>query len=371
MTFAATVAILAVLPLVMTVLNARLLRTPPLPASPPSVAILIPARDEEASIGRCVRAALASRDAAIAVIVLDDGSSDGTAGIVRAIAAEDSRLTLASGPPLPAGWNGKQHACWVLSTLTDRPNLLFLDADVVLAPDAAARLAPSPGIDLVSGVPRQVMGSTVERMAIPMINALLLGYLPVGRMRRTRLVALAAGCGQMMMVRAEAYRAVGGHGAIRRSLHDGLKLPRAFRAAGFTTDLVGGADLAACRMYDSPGALWTGFLKNATEGMARPAALPVWTVLLFGGHVLPWLALAAALAGREAEPGTLALLGLACAAPLAARLIQARLCREPVAAVLLHPFGILLTLAIQWTALVRRGIGRTTEWRGRAYMAEN
>lgn len=370
MTFAIVVAVLAVLPLVMTMLNARLLRTPRLPASPPSVAILIPARDEEASIGRCVQAALASRGASIEVIVLDDGSSDGTAAIVETLARADARLKLASGPPLPAGWNGKQHACWVLSTLTDRPNLLFLDADVVLAPEAAARLAPRPGVDLVSGVPRQAMGSAVERMAIPMINTLLLGYLPVGRMRRTKVVALAAGCGQMMMVRAAAYRAVGGHGAIRRSLHDGLKLPRAFRAAGFTTDLVNGAELGACRMYDSPGALWTGFLKNATEGMARPAALPVWTVLLFGGHVLPWLALVAALDG-EASTGTVALLALACAAPLLARLIQARLCREPAGAILLHPFGILLTLAIQWTALVRRGIGRTTEWRGRAYMAEN
>lgn len=370
MTVAIILAILAVLPLVMTTLNSRLLRTPPVPASPPSVAILIPARDEEAAIGRCVQAALASRGASIEVIVLDDSSSDGTAAIVQTIARGDVRLTLASGPPLPAGWNGKQHACWVLSTLTDRPNLLFLDADVVLAPEAAARLAPRPGVDLVSGVPQQRMGSAVERMAIPMINTLLLGYLPVGPMRRTKVVALAAGCGQMMMVRADAYRAVGGHGAIRRSLHDGLKLPRAFRAAGFTTDLVNGAELASCRMYDSPGALWTGFLKNATEGMARPTTLPVWTVLLFGGHVLPWLALLAALAG-DALTGTVAVLALACAAPLAARLLQARVCREPAGAILLHPLGILLTLAIQWTALVRRGIGRTTDWRGRAYMAEN
>lgn len=370
MTAAIVLAILAVLPLVMTVLNTRLLRTPGLPASPPSVAILIPARDEEASIGGCVRAALASSGASVEVIVLDDGSSDGTAAIVETLARQDARLKLASGPPLPAGWNGKQHACWVLSTLTDRPNLLFLDADVVLAPEAAARLAPNPGVDLVSGVPQQKMGSAIERMGIPMINTLLLGYLPVGRMRRTKVVALAAGCGQMMMVRAAAYRAMGGHGAIRQSLHDGLKLPRAFRAAGFTTDLVNGAELGACRMYASPGALWTGFLKNATEGMARPMTLPVWTVLLFGGHVLPWLALVAALAG-EASTGTVAVLAFACVAPLLARLIQARLCREPAGAILFHPFGILLTLAIQWTALVRRGIGRTTEWRGRAYMAEN
>ena len=160
MTGLIVILVLAVLPLAMTVANARLLRTPPLPADPPSVAILIPARNEEQAIGRCVSAALASRAADIEVIILDDGSTDRTAAIVRDLMGLDPRLRLAASPGLPPGWNGKQHACWVLSHETARPNLLFIDADVVLAPDAAARLAPPAGIDLVSGVPRQVMATT-------------------------------------------------------------------------------------------------------------------------------------------------------------------------------------------------------------------
>ncbi len=370
MILAVLALVLAAVPWLMTLANARLLRTPPLPAVPPSVAILIPARNEAAAIGRCVTAALASRGADIEVVVLDDGSTDDTATIVRRIAAADPRVRLAQAPVLPPGWNGKQHACWVLSGTTARPNLLFIDADVTLAPEAAARLAPAPGIDLVSGVPRQVLGSWIERAVIPMIGTLLLGYLPVGLMRRRPDVSLAAGCGQMMMVRGEAYRVVGGHAAIRASLHDGLKLPRAFRAAGYRTDLVNGAELAACRMYVGAAPLWAGFLKNATEGMAKPFALPVWTVLLFGGHVLPWLLLIrAAIAGTSAT--TLAVVAVACALPLIARAEQARLFREPLGAIVLHPVGVLITLAIQWTALVRRGLGRRTVWRGRTYLAEN
>lgn len=361
---------LAGLPLFMTLSNARLLRTPPLPARPPSVAILIPARNEERAIGACVEAALASRGADIEVVVLDDASTDGTAAAVAAIAARDRRVRLVPAPPLPPGWNGKQHACHALSGLTDRPNLLFLDADVLLAPEAAARLAPPPGTDLVSGVPRQRMEGWLERAVVPMINALLLGYLPVGMMRRSAQVGLGAGCGQMMMARAEGYRRAGGHAAIRRSLHDGLKLPRLFRTAGLRTDLVRGAELATCRMYDSPGALWTGFLKNATEGMAKPVALPVWTVLLLGGHVLPPLALAVALVSNVGTAPCV-LLALATAAPLLARMVQCRLACEPPATVLLHHAGVLLTLAIQWTAILRRRFGRPTEWRGRAYLAEN
>ena len=362
---------LAALPAVMTVANLLVLKRPPLPVAPPSIAILIPARNEAAAIGACIDAALASTGADIEVIVLDDGSSDGTGAIVEARARGDARLRLASAPPLPAGWNGKQHACHILSGLTSRPVLLFIDADVRLTPEGAARLAAGmamDGADLISGVPRQRMESLAERLLIPMINALILGYLPVLMMRHVSKEALGAGCGQLMMVRGEAYRAPGGHAAIRSTLHDGLKLPRLLRRAGFKTDLVDGTDLAECRMYSGVQDLVRGLLKNATEGMAKPVALPVWTVLLFGGHVLPWILLAVALAAGS--PETVALTVLACALPLAARCLQALRCKEPLGAVPLHPFGVLALLAIQWTALVRRRLGIQTDWRGRAYQAQ-
>jgi hypothetical protein len=362
---------LAVLPAVMTIANLRALKRPPRPAGRPAVAILIPARNEEASIGPCVEAALASVGADVEVVVLDDGSTDRTAAVVRELAQKDARLRLAAAPPLPAGWNGKQHACHVLAGLTERPILLFLDADVRLAPEGAARLAgalAASGADLVSAVPRQIMGSFAERLLIPMINALILGYLPIARMRRDSREALAAGCGQLMMARRDAYRAAGGHAAIRGSLHDGLKLPRLFRRAGLKTDLVDGTDLARCRMYDGARALVPGLLKNATEGMAKPLALPIWTLLLFGGHVLPWALLIAALLMGNAAP--LPWIGLACALPLGARLLQAIRCQEPLGAVPLHPLGVLALLGVQWAALVRQGLGIRTEWRGRAYQAQ-
>jgi Glycosyl transferase family 2 len=367
-----TVLALAALPAVLTVVNLFALRRPPLPATPLSVAILIPARNEAAAIGACVDAALANVGADIEVIVLDDGSTDGTAAIVESRAGDDLRLRVVAAPPLPAGWNGKQHACHVLSGLTSRPILLFIDADVRLAREGAARLAAAlttSGADLVSGVPRQIMGSFAERLLIPMINTLILGYLPVPLMRFARKEALGAGCGQLMMVRREAYIAAGGHAAIRTTLHDGLKLPRLFRSAGFNTDLVDGADLAECRMYTGLGDLVRGLLKNATEGMAKPAALPVWTLLLLGGHVLPWILLPFAFAAGSRD--MLILTMLACALPITARLLQALRCKEPLGAVPFHPLGVLALLALQWTALVRRQMGIRTEWRGRAYQAQS
>ena len=360
--------ILALFPVINTLITAWLLRTPRLPATRPSVAILIPARDEEASIGACVAAALASTDAEIEVIVLDDGSTDATQAVVQAIADRDPRVRVVAAPPLPPGWKGKPHACHVLAGLTDKPFLLFVDADVRIAPEAAARMVPQSGVDLVSGVPRQIVVGFLEKAIVPMINSLIFGYLPIWMARqRQDTPSLAAACGQLLMVRAEAYRGSGGHSAIANRMHDALSLARNMRRRGFATDLIDATSLASCRMYESADAVWSGFAKNAVEGMARPVALPIWTILLLGGQIMPYLVLiVGGPSGLLAPPDLAAMMAL-CALLLVARSVQAFKCRERWSAVLIHPIGVLLTLCIQWQALYHYVRGRETKWRGRSY----
>ncbi|MFC7335279.1 glycosyltransferase [Rhodocista pekingensis] len=362
---------LALLPLLLGLWNLVLFRAPPVARSAPvsGVSVLIPARNEEANIGDAVRSVLASRDIELEVVVLDDHSTDATATIVRELAASDPRVRLEMAPPLPAGWSGKQHACRVLADRARFDHLLFLDADVRLAPGAVGRIAGTLGtreIALTSGFPREVTDSLAEHLVIPWIHVLLLGYLPMAFMRLLpTAVGFGTGCGQLMLARRQAYMAAEGHAAIRASLHDGVKLPRAFRRAGFGTDLFDATDLATCRMYRGWKEVWPGFSKNATEGMATPVALPVWTALIGGGHVLPWLL---APIGWAAGSGTVALLGLGgIAANVAWRALLAWRFRQSWTGALLHPVGALVLLAIQWTALLRRG--RPAEWRGRRYSA--
>ncbi|HYC02126.1 MAG TPA: glycosyltransferase [Azospirillaceae bacterium] len=360
---------LALLPLALALLNLAFFRRPR--AEPPPgtrVSILIPARDEAAGIEAAVRSALSSRGVTVEVVVLDDHSTDGTAGIVERLAREDARVRLERAPPLPPGFNGKQHACHVLARHARHDLLLFMDADVRLAPDAAARAAgflEARGSGLVSGFPRQVTGTLAERLVIPLIHMLLLGYLPMPGMRWTRHAAFGAGCGQLMLARREAYEHVGGHAAIRTSLHDGVTLPRAFRRKGLHTDLFDATHLAECRMYRGFDQVWRGFAKNATEGMATPMALPVWTMLLGGGHLLPWLLLPLALWLGDAEAARLAALAAGLGLGLRA-LLAARFRQSPLGA-LLHPLGITLLLAIQAAALRAKATGRPAVWRGRAY----
>jgi len=347
---------LAALPAALGALNLALL--PRATAAPPPgalVSILIPARDEAANIQACLAAALAQQGVAVEVLVMDDGSTDATPALVQALAARDPRLRLLSAPALPPGWTGKVHACARLAEAARGTHLLFIDADVRLAPDAAARLAghaAARNLAMVSGVPRQRIGSLGEALTVPAINLLLLGYLPGGGRAGTRKASLAAACGQLVLAEAAAYRAVGGHAAIRTVLHDGLALARKLRSAGFRTEVVDGAPLAACRMYASFREAWPGFLKNAREGMATPLGLPVWTVLLAGAHLWPWFLLPA----PAAALALLLTLGLRTAITLRAR--------EPLWTIPLHPLTMAVALAIQWTALLRR---RPAGWKGRAY----
>lgn len=170
MTFLVVLALcLGIIPVCNTLANCLLLGRPRASGNNPSIAILIPARDEERTILACIDAALASRDATIEVIVLDDGSTDRTAAIVAARASGDARLRLVTAPPLPPNWKGKPHACHLLASHAQSDFLLFVDADVTLAPDAAASLAAA-NCDLVSGVPRQRVGGIVESSVVPMIK---------------------------------------------------------------------------------------------------------------------------------------------------------------------------------------------------------
>lgn len=361
---------LALLPAVLAVLNLSALRTPePDPPATGLVSILIPARDEAATIAATVQAALASTGIAVEVLVGDDHSTDATDAIVRGLAAADSRVRLVPVPVLPEGWTGKNHACATLAAAAAGDRFLFVDADVTLASSAAAGLAAHArrtGSALVSGVPRQGMGSLGERLTVPMINFLLVGYLPIPMMRTSLRPALGAACGQLVLIDAAVYAGTGGHGAIRGRIHDGVFLPRLLRAAGYRTDLVAGHALASCRMYRNFAQSWAGFSKNAHEGMATPRALPVWTLLLFAGHVLPALLVLAAPFGLVSGPAAFVAFA-ALMVSLATRAAITLVTDEPAATILLHPLTVLVALAIQWNVLLRPERAGAAVWKGRSY----
>jgi hypothetical protein len=364
---------LAALPAALTLANLRVFRRAPQPPAEracPAVSVLVPARNEERAIGRLCRDVLSSVGVDLELVVLDDDSDDATAEIVSRIAAEDARVRLVEGKPLPAGWCGKQHACWQLAQAARHDTWVFLDVDVAPTPDAVARAVAfleASGASLVSGFPRQTTTSFLDWLLLPLIHFILLGFLPVARSRQDNSPGMAAGCGQLFVTRRADYDRAGGHEAIRASLHDGVKLPRAYRRAGLRTDIFDATDIASCRMYDRDADVWRGLSKNATEGIGSPATIVPFTILLAGGQVLP-VVLAAwgvATAWQGWPRWAIAVASVAAVLAFVPRLLDAVRFRQGIASGLLQPLGVALFLVIQWAALGRKLLGLKTSWRGR------
>ncbi len=285
---------LAVAGLAHTLVNLRRLRVPP--ADPPPtaerVAVLLPVRDEAHQVAACVRAFLAQTGLRqMTVTVLDDGSTDGTADVVRREAAGDGRLRVITGAELPPGWWGKPWACAQLAeSVPDADVLVFVDADVVLEPHAVASsvaLLRWAQLDLVSPYPRQLAESAAERLVQPLLQWSWLTTLPLRAAERSPRESLAAANGQLIVVDAAAYRRAGGHHAVRAELIEDVALLRAVKRSGGRGTVVDGTHLARCRMYDGWVELRDGYEKSLWAAFGSPAGAAAVTTGLLTAYVLP------------------------------------------------------------------------------------
>lgn len=283
--------------------NLRRLRVPP--ADPPAVAepvsVLVPARDEAHRIAPTVRALLAQTGVGdLEVLVLDDGSTDGTAQVVRAAAAGDRRLRVLTGTPPPPGWLGKPHACAQLAAAA-RGLPVFVDADVALAPHAiAAAVAVLRGgrLDLLSPWPRQLADGPGPRLVQPLQVWSWLTTLPLRRAERPARPSMTAANGQFLLVDAAALHRAGGFVAVRGAVLDDIGLARAVKRAGGRVGVADGSGIAACRMYAGWADLEAGYGKSLWSAFGpAPAAAAVAGLLALAYLVPPLAALRGSRAG--------------------------------------------------------------------------
>lgn len=341
--------------------NVRLLRRPGSAASAERVSVLVPARDEEGRIGRCVRAVLASEAVEFELLVGDDGSADGTAGEAAEAAAGDARFRLLPLPPPGPGWLGKPSACAHLAAAARGSVLVFVDADVTLAPGglaAAVALLRGARLDLVSPYPRQLADGLGPRLVQPLLQWSWLSFLPLRLAETAPAPTLSAANGQLLVCDAQAYARAGGHGAVAGAVLDDVELARAFKRSGARVAITDGSALATCRMYDDWPALRDGYTKSlwAASGSLRGSFVAVG--LLAWLYVLPP---AAALLGRR---WTRVAGAAGYAAGVAGRVVAARATGGRVADAPAHPLSI---LALGWLVLRSRRARRagTLTWKGR------
>jgi glycosyltransferase involved in cell wall biosynthesis len=321
----------------------------------PLISIIIPARNEEANIGRCLGSLVDQEGAAFEITVVDDHSTDRTAEI----AASFPHVRVMPANPLPDGWTGKANAIQSAVPWAVGEWLLFTDADTVHAPGALARSlaeAEEYGAAMLSYSPGQETGGFWERAVQPVIFAELSRTFAYEEINREG-SSIAAANGQYILVRRAVYEAVGGHIAVRGSLLEDVELARRVKRIGRLRFRYA-PDAVSARMYRSTRDLVEGWTKNLAA--LFPNALPLAALralesaILIGGPLAlvwtPW--------------GALSVLAYA---GFAQRLRKGgwSLARVP-AAILGLPFFAWLLLRSYWMYSIRKRV----RWKGRSYATD-
>ncbi|MGQ4617190.1 glycosyltransferase [Nocardia sp. R7R-8] len=335
------------------------------------VTVCIPARDEADRLPELIGDLRAQVGVPrMAVHILDDASTDETGAAARAAIDGDPRFILLRSESDPgSGWTGKAAACVRLAQEVSTPVLIFVDADVRLAPTAiAAAVGALRGrrAALVSPWPLQVAGSVAEAVVQPLLCWSWASTLPVTAADRSLRPATAVACGQFLVFDNAAYQAVGGHTAVAASVTEDLDIARTLRRAGHSTVLVAAGSLARTRMYRGAAEVdagYTRWLWSAYDGtIAGGAVVGLVAALAY------WVPPVAAVLGHGAVRRT-GLIGwlAAVAGRLLARSTETGGPLKPsdVLAALAHPVsvGAYLLLWVRSHRARRRG---TARWKGRS-----
>ncbi len=237
----------------------------------PLVSVLVPARNEEDAIGRCLRSLLAQDYPNLEILVLDDGSTDGTAAIVREVGG--SRVRLLAGGPAAPGLDRQELGLPPVVPGGPGDLLCFVDSDTTLAPgtiSAAAGLLEEEGAGLVSLLPRAARGSVSGAVLLPMVPHAMYALFPMAAMHRGTHPVVAVAFGPFLLLARRAYAAAGGHAARRDSIVDDVELSRAVKAAGHPVRLANGTDLVETRWYTARGHLARLLQERLRRGGLQP-----------------------------------------------------------------------------------------------------
>lgn len=347
-----------------------------LPLGPPLVTAVIPARNEESSVEKCVRSLLGQDYPKFEVVVVDDCSTDKTPLILERLQRENPKLKVVSGAEPPEGWLGKPYAFYEGMQVAKGDWLLFADADVIFHPQAvtqAISYALKHSLDMLVLAPYFVLLTFWERVLMPGLFVVGTGFFPMWLVKNPQFKSVALGSGTFNLVRRQAYEKVGGHQALKSEIIDDVELGRLVKSKGYCLEAGGGFSLVKVRMYSGLREIVDGFTKNffAIFKGGLPESL-LFIISIFIISVFPFLAVPVLglnfIWSGKVSLFTVALALGACATILAFRLfVDGVVFKCKLLYVLTHPLGALIFMGIELRSAFFHWFKKEIVWRGRTY----
>jgi chlorobactene glucosyltransferase len=341
----------------------------------PLVSILIPARNEEKNIERCLKSILKQDYRNTEIIVLNDNSTDRTGEIVKKLAEKDSRIRLVSGKPLPQGWLGKNFACFQLSRYAKGDYLIFTDADTYhfnsSVKSSLACLIENK-IDAACPFPRQIMVSLSERMAIPFINFAILLFMPLALIKKSKNPLFCTGVGQYFIFKREAYFGMGGHAAVKGKILEDVHISKKTKEAGFKYMIFDGSTTLTCRMYKNFHEVWKGYSRFMFSAfdynfISMAIVLTLVTIFLF----MPFLFLPLGIFIYNWSSSIMVLIILQVSIISTIRLCISLRFKENPLNLLLHPLSMIFIVLVSMNSFIQSKLGSGISWKGRTYQAQS
>lgn len=338
------------------------------PPHPPSVSVLVPARNEAANILPMLETILKQDYPNFQIFVLDDNSEDETGTLLAQLAAREPGICFLQGQPLPEGWMGKQWACQQLTQAASGELLLFTDADTRHQPHAlsnAVAVMQAERIDLLSALPYQEVQTLGERLIVPLLYWSFMAFVPLHLSYRLKLPALSMAIGQFILIQRQALEKVGGFEPIRNHPADDLALVRRAKAAGLKWKLFDGGGDIHCRMYRNFQEASQGISKNLFA-VFDYRILPfifvwLWLGLVFVG---PLVILAVSIFSGHVNSTSLLLAGTAVFEAFLLWYLVVRHFRFPLSVAFHYPANILTAILLAFRAVIMNFQGKAS-WKGR------
>jgi len=249
----------------------------------PMVSVLVPARNEEQNIERCLNSLRNQVYTKYEILALNDNSTDGTLEILNRIAASDKKVRVINGKKLPDDWYGKPYALHQLTQEAKGDILIFTDADTIHTPTSIAWAVTNMQdleADMISGYVGQFFFTFGEIITVPLMFFLTGFVIPLFLNRYCKVPWFSAAIGQFIVVRKNVFDAIGGCETFKKKTSEDIYMSRYIKSRGFNTRFLNITEHVKCRMYNGYRGAVEGIGKNIFDFLGKSTPLIFLIVLL-------------------------------------------------------------------------------------------